>query len=261
MKALQRISLFSKKGQFIAKWGTQGTGDGEFDRPAFIAFDNEDNLLVSDGLNNRIQRYTKDGRFLNAWGSKGAADGEFDMPWGIAIDRAGDVYVADWRNDRVQKFDAEGKHLASWGVSGQGDGEFSRPAGVAVDPMMATSTLPTGITIGSRCLARTAALSPCLGASRRCPNGPRITSRTGKTTRRKERRPIVKPDLDPLTYDDTFREEAPRIDNRLWAPTLVKLDDEGNIYVVDSCRYRVQVYSREPQSLKTGATVAAPATV
>ena len=36
--------------------------------PAGIAFDNDENLLVVDGLNNRVQRFTKDGRFLGGWG-------------------------------------------------------------------------------------------------------------------------------------------------------------------------------------------------
>ena len=258
-EALQRISIFSKHGEFIGKWGTQGEGDGEFDRPAFIAFDNDDNLLVSDGLNNRIQRYTKDGRFLNSWGRKGAADGEFNMPWGIAVDRDGDVYVGDWRNDRVQKFDAEGKHLASWGVSGQGDGEFRRPAGVAVDD-------EGNVYVADWDNDRVQVLGP---------DGSFITKLRGESTLSKWAQDYVtywenyteqreaadlEPELDPLTYDDTFREESARIDNRLWGPTSVKLDDEGNIYVVDSCRYRVQVYRKEPQSLNVGETAAAPAT-
>ena len=34
-EALQRISIFDKQGTFLTRWGRQGSGDGEFDRPAW----------------------------------------------------------------------------------------------------------------------------------------------------------------------------------------------------------------------------------
>jgi hypothetical protein len=30
----------------------------------------------------------------------------------------------------------------------------------------------------------------------------------------------------------------------LWGPTAVKLDTAGYLYIVDSCRYRIQIYRR-----------------
>ena len=80
-EALQRISIYDKRGKYLGKWGVQGCGDGQFDRPAGLAFDPEGNLLVVDGLNHRIQTYTKDGKFLGSWGRKGRNDGEFNLPW------------------------------------------------------------------------------------------------------------------------------------------------------------------------------------
>ena len=103
-EALNRVSVFSGKGEFVHCWGREGSGEDEFNRPAGIAFDAEDNLLVADGLNCRVQRYTRDGRRLGGWGRPGDADGEMNVPWGITVDRAGNVYVSDWRNDRIQKF-------------------------------------------------------------------------------------------------------------------------------------------------------------
>ena len=72
---LQRISIFDRDGNYLSKWGTKGSGVGEFDGPSGLAFDSEDNLLVVDHRNNRVQRYTKDGRFLNEFGESG--DGEW----------------------------------------------------------------------------------------------------------------------------------------------------------------------------------------
>ena len=55
---------------FVGKWGVRGKEEGQFDRPAGIVFDKEDNLLVVDSVNNRVQRYTKDGVFLGGWGGR-----------------------------------------------------------------------------------------------------------------------------------------------------------------------------------------------
>ena len=132
-EALHRITVLSREGEFIRKWGEHGDGDGQLDGPSGIAFDAEENVYVSDTLNHRVQKFTNDGRFLMSWGRHGQADGEFDMPWGIAVDELGDVYVSDWRNDRIQKFTADGKFIFKFGKSGSADGEFNRPAGVEVD--------------------------------------------------------------------------------------------------------------------------------
>ena len=131
---LNRISMFTKDGEWIGKWQEKpGDGDGEINRPSGLAFDKDNNLYLVDSLNNRVQVFTKDGKFLAKWGRAGTGDGEFNMPWGIEIDRKGDVYVADWRNDRIQKFSPDGQFLMKFGGSGNGDGEFNRPTGVAVD--------------------------------------------------------------------------------------------------------------------------------
>ena len=40
------------------------------------------------------------------------------------------------------------------------------------------------------------------------------------------------------------REESANIEKLLWGPTAVKLDGQGRIYIVDSCRHRLQVYQK-----------------
>ena len=132
---LNRVSIFDPEGKFISMWESSGTGDGQFNGAASIAFDAEDNLFIVDSRNHRIQKVNKEtGAFLGKFGSFGTGDGQLNAPWGIALDNEGYVYVADHKNDRVQKFSPEGDFIAKFGSSGDGRGELTRPSDVAVDP-------------------------------------------------------------------------------------------------------------------------------
>lgn len=117
--------------ELFAMWGSEGTGDGQFNYPQGIAIDGSGNVYVSD--QNRIQKFTPNGTFLTKWGSPGDGDGQFSHPCGMAIDSLGYVYVADCHNYRIQKFTSDGTFVLKWGSYGQGDGQFDLPYGVAVD--------------------------------------------------------------------------------------------------------------------------------
>ena len=241
-EALHRISIFDARGRFLGKWGIKGSGVGMFDRPAGLAFDRDQHLLVVDGLNNRIQRYTKDGRFLAQWGTEGRGPGELNLPWGIAVDQAGAVYVADWRNDRIQKFDAQGRFLASYGTSGRGDGEFSRPSGVAVDG-------EGNLYVADWGNERVQVLGPDGGFLARF-RGESGLSKWGEsyfTANQDELEERQKANLEPelrLSPGDDLREESASIEKLFWGPISVKMDDQGRLYVVESCRHRIQVYRK-----------------
>jgi DNA-binding beta-propeller fold protein YncE len=241
-EALDRISVFDKQGRFLGKWGVKGRGAGEFDRPAGIGFDREQHLLVVDGLNNRVQRYTKDGQFLGQWGTGGSGPGELNLPWGIAVDRAGDVYVADWRNDRIQKFDAQGKFLAGYGTSGRGDGQFSRPTGVAVDA-------DGNIYVADWGNERVQMLAPD-GSFLAKFRGEAGLSKWGESyfianqdELEERQRANLEPELN-LSSTDELREESASIEKFFWGPIAVKVDDQGRVFVVESCRHRIQIYRK-----------------
>ena len=120
---------------FVKEWGKEGSGDGQFKRPADISASNEV-IYVVDGNNNRIQLFTKDGTFIKKFGSecliktglkpsgdckgqKGTdadsseiGNGQFKYPAGVTV-LSNTVYVADNFNDRVQVFDIERGQLPS----------------------------------------------------------------------------------------------------------------------------------------------------
>src|SRR6476620_12096826 len=56
---------------FLKKWGTQGTGDGQFVSPSSITVDTSGNVYVLDTSNNRIQKFDSNGTFITQWGSLG----------------------------------------------------------------------------------------------------------------------------------------------------------------------------------------------
>ena len=123
---------------FVRKWGTQGTGNGQFGYQRGVTVAPDGNVYVSEGNvfsgDSRIQRFTSDGVFISKWGAEGEADGQFINPYGVAVASDASVYVADSANNRNQKFTSEGAFVSKWGTAGTGDGQFSWPTGVAVAP-------------------------------------------------------------------------------------------------------------------------------
>jgi len=123
---------------FLTKWGTQGSGDGQFEAISSVGVDGSGHVFVADTYNNRrIQKFKNNGIFVTKWGSPGSGDGQFGGggPKGVAVDGSGNVFVADLGNNRIQEFTNTGTFLTKWGSPGSGDGQFygGFPAGVAVD--------------------------------------------------------------------------------------------------------------------------------
>ena len=60
---------------FAFKWGSNGTGDGQFMRPHGIDFDSKGNVYVTDRDLNNVQKFTSDGKFISKWGKEGPGMG------------------------------------------------------------------------------------------------------------------------------------------------------------------------------------------
>jgi len=127
------VQVFNSAGTRFRKWGSYGSGDGQFSYPVGIALDASGNVYVVDTQNQRIQVFDNAGNFLRKWGSLGEGNGQFVAPRGIVIDGSGNVYVTDPETDRVQVFNRDGMYLRQLGSYGSGDGQFSHPTGMAVD--------------------------------------------------------------------------------------------------------------------------------
>jgi tripartite motif-containing protein 71 len=159
-----RIQKFTNNGAFVAFWGTQGNGIGQFSYPVAIDIDRVHGVVyVVDAGNFRVQKFDLNGAFLEAWPvsfsyaeialdptgqyvymststtriSKFTSTGTFVTGWqyapsgsrstngGIAVGPSGDVYYGASYDSKVVKFSPTGGLLAEWSVN--------RPFGLSVD--------------------------------------------------------------------------------------------------------------------------------
>ncbi|MEW6534364.1 MAG: 6-bladed beta-propeller [Candidatus Auribacterota bacterium] len=126
-------NCFADNSNFYTKWGSLGSGDGQFRTPEGIAIDNSGNIYVADFYNYRVQKFNPYGGFITKWGSEGTGDGQFKAPTGIAINSSGKVYVTEFYNHRIQVFDSNGTFITKWGSLGTGNGQLYYPEGIAID--------------------------------------------------------------------------------------------------------------------------------
>ena len=235
-----RITAFDYDGNFVSRWGARGAGEGELNGPSGVAFDSSDNIYVADTHNNRVQKFTSSGAFLSSIGSPGSSEGEFRLPWGLTVAPNGDLYVSDWGNDRIQRFSPEGDFIAAYCESGREEGQLRRPSGVAVDErgniyvsdwgnervqVLAPDGTPIQVLRGEATLSKWAANFM-------------ETNREEAAARASAN---LTPDL-PDVYGDDPHTQSAHVESLFWAPMSVKLDADGNIYVTEANRHRVQIY-------------------
>jgi tripartite motif-containing protein 71 len=168
------VKYYTPTGSLLGKWGSRGTGPGEFYDADNVAIAPGGNVYVLDSGNGRIQYFTAAGSYLGEWGgvaqcnglavapdgnvyvtttygecvkyftptgsllgrwgSEGTGEGQFNWIWEIAVNNSGRVFVADRRNNRIQFFTSTGDFLGKWGAKGSNDGQFDQPYGLAVAP-------------------------------------------------------------------------------------------------------------------------------
>ena len=212
---------------YMAKLRGGLDGDGEFNGPSGITFDEEDNLYVVDSHNHRVQVLTKDGKFLRKFGSFGTGEGELNLPWGIALDGPGNIYIADWGNHRVQKFSGEGEYLASFGRPGSEDGELRRPNSVAVDEQGDVYVVDWGNNRLNIYASDGEFLTAFYGDADKLPPA-------------HQAQVDANPDIARGRQRADLSKEMP-----FARPTVVNVDSEGRIMVMESLRGRMQVYIKE----------------
>jgi tripartite motif-containing protein 71 len=134
-----RVQKFSPDGVSLARWGTFGSGPGQFNSPVGVAVDRQGDIYVADIGNHRVVELSSQGLPLRQWHTVGSGSGEStEIGYDLALDASGNVYVSEPHpfsdgSDRIQKFSPSGELLATWGGTGTGPGQFHQPTGVTVD--------------------------------------------------------------------------------------------------------------------------------
>jgi uncharacterized protein (TIGR03663 family) len=140
-----RVSVFSRNGQFIESFGQRGTTDqigAFFERPYSVDIAEDGTIYVVDTWNYRIRSFSPEGEALATWGSPvtvgiNAPEQPVDGFWGprdVVLDSAGNVYVADTGNKRIRVYSADGQWLRDIGQGGSAAGQIDEPAGLAIHP-------------------------------------------------------------------------------------------------------------------------------
>ncbi|NQW18596.1 MAG: hypothetical protein HQ478_14035 [Chloroflexi bacterium] len=230
------VVRYTSDGETLGYWGESGDGPGQFNAPSGIHVDPTDgNLWVVNTRNSRIQKFTIDGAYVSGFGEVGSAPGQLDHPWGIGFDPINEtLLVADWRNDRIQRFTQSGELLQIIGPNDVEERHLNRPSDVAVDAH-------GDIYICDRGNDRVLHYNP---------RGLFLEQFVGDAvmTERGADKLMANPDM--LQWRDHIV-DLDR-EKRLMKPSAVVVDDQFRLYVLDSGRYRVQVYRKTFRELQPG---------
>ena len=129
-----RIQKFTRDGEFILAFGRAGTGPGQFQRAAGMAW-HRGRIYIADASNGRVQIFADDGTFIEVLG---AADGplRFRFPYDVAIGPDDSLFVIEWGAGRVCRTTLDGRVLGRFGEPGSKKGQLRTPWGIDVDSKM-----------------------------------------------------------------------------------------------------------------------------
>ncbi len=125
----QTIRVYNAEGNLVRRFGTEGSGNGQFDSSRLsVAVDANGNIYVGEGNKPRVQKFSPAGEFVSGFGynrpDNTAADTDFiDAPYLVESDAVGNFFVAG-KSDFIQKIDKNGTPLFVFGGSGENDGQI-----------------------------------------------------------------------------------------------------------------------------------------
>jgi DNA-binding beta-propeller fold protein YncE len=140
-----RVGKANAKGEWVASWGSLGTGPGQFDTPHGIAVSPADEVYVADRGNRRIQVFDTEGKYLREFTIDVPVDPKRGkIVYGVELPNAKTgsqapgapdalcmtpgpnpvLFVGDLYPSRIYKVSLEGKLLGVYGQPGRNLGEF-----------------------------------------------------------------------------------------------------------------------------------------
>ena len=113
---------------YTSQFGSEGSGDDQFNHPGDVAIGPSGDLFVLDQGNDRVEVFSESGEYLSQFGSEGSGNGQMSSPNGLAVNPEGDVWVLDTGNGRIEEFSENGVFIRTAGAGLIGSAE-----GIAVD--------------------------------------------------------------------------------------------------------------------------------
>ena len=105
------VKKYSLQGDYLSKFGSSGSGNGQFNEPRGLCFNSKGLLYVVDCRNHRVQVF-RESVFLFTFGSEEHNPGQFHSPRYIAVDSSDQVYVTDHEsNGGIHVFSEDGHFI------------------------------------------------------------------------------------------------------------------------------------------------------
>ena len=97
-----RVMVFNNAGEYLYDIGSEGSGDGQLERPIGLAIDKFNRLIVCDRDKDRLQLFTLDGKYVTK-----VAGSFFDhnsQLVGCAVSNTGHLFVTDYKKHCIYVF-------------------------------------------------------------------------------------------------------------------------------------------------------------
>lgn len=119
--SIYQFQKFDSDGNFIARWGSYGSGDGQIlGDIRDMKIGSSGNLYVADNANMRIQVFNSSGQYVTQWSGSGGVNNGPTNPIAIGTDTAGNVYTSEHSDNSFgyphffRKYNANGTLLREW---------------------------------------------------------------------------------------------------------------------------------------------------
>jgi len=127
-----RLEKFSAEGAYIAAYGQEGKGNGEFTGIGDAVYCKGD-IYATDIGGERVEEFSTAGKFVTKFGGSGEENGQFKHIGRLGcVSHTNELYVSDEGTDRVDIFTLGGEFIAAFGSAGSEPGELNTPTGLAI---------------------------------------------------------------------------------------------------------------------------------
>jgi DNA-binding beta-propeller fold protein YncE len=99
-----QVVELSPTGAVLSKFGSGGTGNGQFQFPQGVSIAPSGNVFVVDDTSSRVQVFKPDGMLLRQFGTSGAGSNQFKEPREVVVGPGNIAYVSDAGNHRIARW-------------------------------------------------------------------------------------------------------------------------------------------------------------